>query len=130
MHPSGKHPPKIDYRTLRLKKYLTATLAPPPASYDVLSRVYANLNTNDPAALFPMDGNDALGDCTIAAVAHAVTTYRGLVGKERILSKQAVVKLYLHLTGGGDSGLVEIDVLNYWRKHRISGDEIIAYASI
>src|SRR5260370_2697415 len=44
--------------------------------------------------------------------------------------KKSVVKLYMHLTGGVDSGLNELDVLNYWRQHRVSGDEIIAYVSI
>jgi hypothetical protein len=34
----GKHPPKQDYRTLRFKNYLMPTLAPPPASYDVLPK--------------------------------------------------------------------------------------------
>jgi hypothetical protein len=126
----GKHPPKIDYRTLRFSNYLTSTLAPPPASYDGLTRVYQNLHTSDPTKLFPMDGNDTLGDCTIAALAHAVTTYRALVGKERIMSKQAVVKLYLHLSGGVDSGLNELDVLNYWKQHHVSGDEILAYVTI
>jgi hypothetical protein len=80
--------------------------------------------------LFPVDGNDTLGDCTIAALAHAETTYNGLVGKEAIMSKQAVVKLYLHLTSGVDSGLNALDVLNYWRQHRVSHDQIITYVSI
>src|SRR5580704_17359171 len=110
----GKHPPKIDYRTLRLKHYLTSTLAPPPPSFSVLNRVYDNLGTTDPTALFPMDGNVTLGDCTIAALAHAITVYRGLVAKTKlILAKQQVVKLYYHLTGGQDTGLNELDVLNY-----------------
>jgi hypothetical protein len=126
----GKHPPRQDYRTLRLKTYLTSALAAPPSSYDVLPRVYQKLNTSDPTTLFPMDGNDDLGDCTIAALAHAVTVYRGLLGKQKIMSKQNVVKLYMHLTGGVDSGLVELDVLNYWRHHSMSGDKILAYVSI
>jgi hypothetical protein len=77
-----------------------------------------------------MDGNDTLGDCTIAALAHAVTTYRGLLGSEKIMPKQAVVKLYAHLTGGPDTGLNELDVLNYWRKDTVSGDKIVALVSI
>src|SRR6266853_5507370 len=99
-HRFGKHPPKQDYRTLRLKNYLTSTLAAPPASYDALPRVYQKLNTADPTKLFPMDGNDTLGDCTIAALAHAETVYNGLVGKEKILGEKSVVKTYMHLTGG------------------------------
>jgi hypothetical protein len=126
----GKLPPKLDYRTLRLKNYLTSKLAAPPASLDVLSRVYSELKISDPAKLFPMDGNDTLGDCTIAALAHAVTVYRGLIGKKKIWSAKNVIKLYLHLTGGVDSGLNELDVLNYWQSHTADGDRILAYASI
>ncbi len=126
----GKHPPKIDYRTLRFKNYVTPKLSPPPTSDNVLARVYAKLKVNDPTTLFPMDGNDTLGDCTIAALAHAETVYGGLVGKKKIMSRQAVVKLYMHLTGGIDSGMNELDVLNYWRRHHVSGDEIITYVTI
>ena len=126
----GKHPPKHDYRTLRLKKYFTAALTPPPLAYDGLTPVYHNLDISDPAKLFPIDGNDSLGDCTIAALAHAITLFRGRVGTKRIMDKQAVVKLYMHLTGGVDSGLNELDVLNYWRQHRVDGDAILAFATI
>jgi len=126
----GKHPPKFDYRTLRFKTY-AAGLAPPPPSADVLARVYANINTHDPTKLFPMDGNDTLGDCTCAAVAHAMTAWKGLVAKKpSVMGKAAVVKLYMHLTGGVDSGLNELDVLNYWRQNKVSGDEILAFVSI
>jgi hypothetical protein len=124
----GKHPPKVDYRTLRFADYVTPALAAPPPSYNVLANL--KLKANDPTKLFPMDGNDTLGDCTIAALAHAVTTYRGLVGTQSIMAKAAVVKLYMHLTGGVDSGLQELDVLNYWRQNAVSGDEIITYTSI
>jgi hypothetical protein len=126
----GKHPPKQDYRTLRFKKYLTATLTPPPASFDVLSKVYKNLKTSNPKTLFPMDGNDTLGDCTIAALAHAVTVYRGLIKQKEIMAQQDVVKLYMQLTHGIDSGLNELDVLNYWQSNLVGGDKILAFASI
>src|SRR5271156_2611291 len=126
----GKHPPKNDYRTLRFKNYLTPALAAPPATFSVLTSVYKKLKTSDPAKLFPMDGNDTLGDCTIAALAHADTAYQGLAGKKKIMSKANAVKLYMHLTGGVDSGLNELDVLNYWRRNPVSGDKIINYVSI
>ena len=125
----GKHPPKVDYRTLRLRDYVSA-LPPPPASADTLPRLYSKLNISDPTKLFPMDGNDTLGDCTIAALAHAATIYEGLVGKKGIMTKKAVVKLYMHLTGGVDSGLNELDVLNCWRKHAAGREKILAFASI
>ncbi|HVY36633.1 MAG TPA: hypothetical protein VHM31_01825 [Polyangia bacterium] len=126
----GKHPPKHDYRTLRLKDYLKSTLEPPPAAYDVLPHVYDKLKVSQPTELFPMDANDRIGDCTIAALAHASTVYHGLVGKKSIWSEKSVVKLYYHLTGGVDSGLNELDVLNYWRKNSAAQDKILAYASI
>jgi hypothetical protein len=126
----GKYPPKVDYRTLRLSNYLKPGIAAPPASFNVLTNVYAKLGTDDPTKLFPMDGNDTLGDCTIAALAHAETIFRSLLGKEKIASRTSVVKLYMHLTGGVDSGLNELDVLNYWRKNSFSGDKIINYVSI
>ena len=56
----GKRPLKIDYRTLRLRDYLTACLPAPPATYDILAEVYANLNNSDPVTLFPIYGNDQL----------------------------------------------------------------------
>jgi hypothetical protein len=126
----GKHPPKQDYRTLRFKNYLTAELAPPPASYNVLSKVYKNLKHPNPKMLFPIDGNDTLGDCTIAALAHAITTYRGLIDQEQIMPQQDVVKLYMQLTGGLDSGLNELDVLNYWQSNAVDGDQILAFTKI
>ena len=119
----GKHPPKNDYRTLRFRNYVTAGLAPPPTAFNVLSRVYDSLHTTDPAQLFPMDGNDRYGDCTIAALGHAITVYRGMIGTRRIMTERAVLKLYMHLTGGVDSGLNELDVLGYWRKHAVDGDK-------
>lgn len=130
-HRFGKHPPKSDYRTLHFKKYVTAKLAPPPASYSALPRVYDQVGINDPTKLFPMDGNDTLGDCTIAALAHAITTFRGLVSKKTdIMSTPAVTKLYFHLTGGVDSGLNELDVLNYWRQNAVDKDKILAFVKI
>jgi hypothetical protein len=126
----GKHPPRNDYRTLLFKNYVMQGLAAPPATYNVLTGVYQKLNMNDPAKLFPMDGNDTLGDCTCAGLAHAITTYNGLVGKENIMAKAAVVKLYRSLTGGPDTGLNELDVLNYWRKTQVDGTQILAYVKI
>jgi hypothetical protein len=126
----GKHPPKVDYRTLQFKKYLKAGLAAPPASFNVLTTVYNKLNTNDPTQLFPMDGNDTVGDCTIAAMAHATTVYRGLVGKQSIMNKKPVLKVYYQLTGGPDTGLNELEVLNYWQSHKVAAEEILAFVKI
>lgn len=128
----GKHPPKHDYRTLRLKNYLTDALPAPKPAYDALQIVCSKLGAESSAipALFPMDGNDRLGDCTIAAAAHAITVWDGLVGKRKVMPEAAVTKLYMHLTGGLDSGLNELDVLNQWRQKPVDGERILAFAAI
>jgi hypothetical protein len=125
----GKHPPRADYRTLLFKSY-AAGLAAPPASDDKLAAVYSKLGVNNPATLFPMDGNDTVGDCTCAAVAHAITLYDGLVGTKKIMKKATVLKVYYHLTGGVDSGLDELTVLNYWQSNKVDGEKILAFVKI
>ena len=47
----GKHPRKSDYRTLRFKNYVTTALPLPPASLNLLDRVYAKVGTSDPTQL-------------------------------------------------------------------------------
>jgi hypothetical protein len=128
----GKHAPVNDYRTLLLKNYLTANLPAPPPAVDILSQVYTNLKiaSPNPGVLFPMDGNDTLGDCTCAALAHAITVYNGMVGKQKIMAKNAIVKLYMHLTGGVDSGCNELNVLNYWQSTGADGEKILAFIKI
>lgn len=126
----GKHPAKSDYRTLRFKNYLLKSLAPPPAAYSTLPLVYKNLKVSNPAVLFPMDGNDQYGDCTIAALSHAITVYNGLIKKKVIFPSKSAVKLYLQLTGGVDSGLDELNVLNYWQSNSVDGTQILAYVKL
>ncbi len=130
MYRFGKNPPKKDYRTLKLSRYFTPDLPPPPPAVSNVDRVIANLGGGTVPALFPMDGNDEWGDCTIAAVAHAITCWHGLIGRHLVPRASTVVKTYFRLSGGVDSGLNMLDVCNYWRKHSISADRILAYASV
>lgn len=125
----GKHAAKNDYRTLRLKNYLTSALPPAPPALNVLAQVAAELKTTDVLPLFPMDGNDTYGDCTIAALAHAETVYNGLVGIKNVMAQKDILKLYFKLTGGKDTGLNELDVLSAWKA--LKGDNhIVAYAKV
>lgn len=126
----GKLPARHDYRTLRFSAYVTPQLPKPPEQFTVLTEVYKNLKNNNPAEVFPMDGNDKYGCCTIAALAHADTVYNGLIEKKKIAPEKDVLKVYFRLSGGMDTGLVVLDVLSYWRKHNFSGDKILAYVSI
>jgi hypothetical protein len=126
----GKKSPRLDYRTLMFTNYLTPEIAPPPPAFDNLITVYNKTKISDPTKLYPMLGNDRLGDCTIAGMAHARTVYAGLIGQKSIPTECTVTKLYKKLTGGPDTGLVELDVLNYWRQNSFSGEKILAYAKI
>jgi hypothetical protein len=126
----GRHPKKSDFRTLRFSDYVLPDLPPPPAAISNLGRVYARLGVKDPAVLFPMDGNDNYGDCTIAAAAHKVTIDRGLVGQRVIMPATQVLHTYFNLTHGLDTGLNMLDVLNYWHKHKVGSDAILAFVSV
>jgi hypothetical protein len=112
------------------RDYLKPGLAAPPAGFGSLTHVLSKLPGETIADLFPMDGNDVLGDCTIAALAHAMTVYRGLIGEKDVMPSALVQGLYFQLTGGQDIGLTVLDVLNYWRQNPVNGESILAYVSI
>jgi hypothetical protein len=57
----GRLPARRDYRVPALGKYLRAAQLPPPLPA-----------VPPPDLAWPMDLNDSLGDCTIAAAAHAI----------------------------------------------------------
>lgn len=123
----GKLPPKQDYRTLLFRDYATALPAPPP-TYDGLAHI-AKLGKQT-STLFPMDGNDRYGDCTIAAKAHAVSLARAFIGKVAIPTEKSIIKNYFKLSGGIDSGLNMLDVLNDWRKVSFDRDKLISFVKI
>lgn len=125
----GKLPKTEDGRTLQMARY-SIELAPPPLSFDNLSRVYANLKTTNTSKLFPIDGNDKYGDCVMAGAAHFVTHWNGLIGKEIIPSSCSVIKQYKKLTGGIDSGLNMLETLKIWRNESFFSDQIIAFVEI
>lgn len=88
-------------------------------------------------ASWPMYLNDQLGDCTCAAIGHAVeawTTYGK--GKTLTLPDTDVLSLYEAVagydpaTGANDNGAVEQDVLAYLEKTGIGGHKIVAFAQV
>jgi len=128
---TGKRPARHDQRTFLFRSYLDPA-APPaaPESYDAIALATANLGTSV-GNLFPTDGNDTLGDCTVAALAHAEALYSALVHQTSILAAGTVEQIYMSLTGGQDTGLDELTVLNWWRQNAPCGAEsIVAYASV
>jgi hypothetical protein len=122
----GKHAPKNDYRTFLYPNYNVA-MPSAPAAYDSLSRVLKNSAVT---SMFPMDGNDVEGCCTIAGRAHCLTLFEGFIGKKSIPTKAQVHKLYRHLSGGEDTGLNMLDVLNDWRKNPFNGEILDGFAKL
>ncbi len=122
-------PPK-----LKLASYidLAGLLPARPAKIDYHSAVPS----------WPMYGNDALGDCTWAAVGHMIQAWTKALGSEAIPKLFDIEQGYWEtgsppsLTGvaGGatDDGRVETDVLGYWRRTGVpnEGHKIVAYASV
>lgn len=127
----GRTAKREDKRTLLFSNYAVA-LPAPPAGYSSYQRVMAKLNVGWPQIpeLFPMDGNDTVGDCTIAALAHCDTTFSAIVGQNSIMAQADVLTLYFQLTGGQDTGLNELDVLNYWRSNKVGNSQVYAYVSV
>jgi len=122
----GKHLPKLDVRTLRLAKYFTAELPAQPASMDW------SAGRSDWGLML----NNQLGDCTIAACAHAIEVWSSNVAgfPVQILTDATVLKMYEDACGYNpaqpwtDQGGVEVDVLNFWRKHPQETHRLLAYA--
>ena len=123
----GRKPARYDPRTLRLAKYLTPALPPPPPARDWSQAVQ-----------FPcgMMLNDQIGDCTIAAAAHAVQVLTANTGGEQTIADADILAVYEAISGykpgdpSTDNGCCLLDVLNYWRTNGIGGHKIIAYASV
>jgi hypothetical protein len=124
----GKLASRPDYKTLRFSRYMK-DVAPPPDMFDNIPIVIKTTGISDISQLFPMDGNDRLGDCTIAALAHAITCYNARIGKTVIPSKKDVINFYYKMTCHRDKGCNELDVLKRWQKKGFNGDKIISYVS-
>jgi hypothetical protein len=103
---------------------------PAIAGIDTLARLKARLKIADPISLFPDDGNRKYSLCTVAAVAHCVTVFKGLIGQRAVPSQSDVVKIYLDLTGGHNITLLVTDVLDHWQTAAMVGDQLHAYAQI
>jgi hypothetical protein len=131
IYKTGRNPVKLDRygRTLDLKDFMGAVPDPPTAVVNS-KRVYDALGINDPTILFPLLGNDKVGDCTIAAIGHMKTVYSGLVGIKTIPTTEDTLTEYYKITHGLDTGCNELDVLKKLKKTGILGEKAPVYGSI
>lgn len=128
----GRKAIKTDSRTLKLAKYFTTGLAAPPLHYNWTARAHrAQPN-------WGMMMNDTLGDCTCAAVGHAVQVLTSNAATEVTVPDSAVLTAYENWCGynpadpSTDQGGICLDVLNDWRQQGFDGGvhKLLAYASV
>ena len=125
----GRKPVRRDPRVKSLALYTRAlSLAPPPPAVDYYSKVQGS---------WPMDLNDQLGDCTIAAVSHCATLWTANAQVQPFLMSDAdVLEAYEKIGGydpsnpGTDQGCVEQDVLQAWCRDGIDGDVLDGYVML
>jgi hypothetical protein len=106
-----------------LAVYAKGKIPDPPPSVDYYTEVGSN---------WGMLGNNTVGDCTIAGAAHAVMAWNREVKRNLPVPDQAaVVKQYEAITGGADTGCVEVNVLTLWQQQGLWGDNRIdAFAPV
>ena len=122
----GKLLKKRDPRTFQLRALLSTDVETPVSyfpSFDI-----NNIN-------WEMLANDELGDCVEAAQGHALMSWAQTKAIELNITDDMIVKMYSNITGynghqNTDNGTVMLDALNYWRKNRLDGRIILAYAEI
>jgi len=120
----GRKAVKTDSRTLRLARYLSPALTPPPASVDWTKGITD----------WGMMLNDALGCCTIAGVGHAVQVLTANSSSEVTVPDSTILNYYENWDGyvdgdpSTDNGGIELDVLNDWQKQGFSGHALTAFA--
>ena len=102
-----------------LEVYAKGKLPTPPPTREV------------PNAVYPIDGNARLGDCTIAGVAHLIEAWNVETGEhDHVPSPGEIEQTYFALTGGADSGLNENNVLQTWHTKGLFGSKIAGYAPV
>lgn len=119
----GRKAVKTDTRTLALGKYLTPALPPPPTATDWTKSLDS----------WGVMLNNTIGDCTIAAIAHAVQVWTANTGSLITVPDSTVESYYEKWDGyvpgdpSTDRGGVELDVLTNWRKQGFDGHALLAF---
>jgi hypothetical protein len=122
----GRKAIKTDSRTLKFAKYLTASL---PAAPD-------KIDWTKGTAQWGMMLNDTLGDCTIAALGHAVQVWTlNSAGAMATISDESIRLAYERWCGyhpgndATDCGGIPLDVLTDFKKMGLEGHKLNGFAS-
>jgi hypothetical protein len=122
----GRNRPIARGPRFRLRNYLMRGIPAPPPTAD-----YSNAAAS---ALANIYGNDTLGDCVIAGIAHVVGALTGGAGDLYTYTQDQIIALYSAIGGyvpgnpATDQGCDEQTALNYWEnngapvgQHKIAG---------
>ncbi|HTW08560.1 MAG TPA: hypothetical protein VME46_13670 [Acidimicrobiales bacterium] len=90
-----------------LRQYVPDGFPPPPASFGVLRDLQA--------VPWGMDGNDTVGDCTIAGADHVIAAENAWLGTEDPRPTLQVLEAQYQQLSPGDTGCVIAEVLRDWR---------------
>ena len=113
--------PAQRFLTTSLRDYIRGALPTPPKVFD-----YGPL-----VSLYPMALNNELGDCTIAGIIHLLQIYYAELGETFVYPGDDIVRsTYEGLTGGQDSGLVELNVIKTWMDTGLFNTKIVASVPI
>lgn len=116
----GALAPRVPYGLRDLASYSTAVLPRPAAAVKPPNVV-----------TWGMALNNTIGDCTIAGVYHLLKAWNTEVSEDTPLPDTAQIKsTYFGLTGGGDTGLVEVTVLNTWYSKGLFGNRIAGWVPL
>lgn len=75
--------------------------------------------------------NDTYGDCTVAGVGHVIVAANAQVnGCDPVPTDAQIKDAYFALTGGQDSGCVELNVLRTWSTDGLFGNKIAGFAPV
>lgn len=125
----GRNRPQPAKPHLKFARLVKADQPAPPAKFDWLTAV--------PEDIWGMQGNDAVGDCTCAGVAHKrIGDVFVNQGKTLKVTAATTLKFYSAITGykpsdpDSDQGALCQDVLAYWLKHGFQGEKIFAFAKV
>lgn len=124
----GKLEPRLDSRTFKLSKYISALPSIPD---------HKNWS-NVPIPAWTMLGNDNYGDCTCAAACDIIHQDTSENNATFIPTTEQALEAYANVTtppfdpvtGANDNGAEMLTVLNYWRNTGIAGRKIWAFASV
>lgn len=121
----GRKAVVTDSRTLRLSRYFTATLLPPPPARDW---------TRGEKSWGEML-NDQLGDCTCAGLGHAIQIWTANASRETTVTDEDVLGAYKSWCGydgtpATDQGGIELEVLKSFKAQGFAGHSLTAFASV